>query len=241
MVDFSEHLVKGETIGAVPMTSRSILWQELSCPACEVHKTEWRTAERYCAVAIHEELEDEFAVPLLKKEETYDPSITSSEFQEVLVEYKSVFSTNPGNTSLMQHSIPTSGCHPARVPPRRIPAHYRVEVEKQLNDMIEQGIISRSTSSWVAPAVYVRKKTGELILRVCVDYRELNKRTETTAYSVPLPDEVQDRLAGASIFTKLDFKSGFWQVIWIQKMHTKLHFHPGLEWVCLNLIECHSV
>ena len=57
VVDFSEHLVKGEKIGAVPMTSRSISWQGLSCPACEVHKTEWRTAERYCAVAIHEELE----------------------------------------------------------------------------------------------------------------------------------------------------------------------------------------
>ena len=147
VVDFSEHLVKGEKIGAVPMTSRSISRQGLSCPACEVHKTEWRTAERYCAVAIHEELEDECAVPLLKKEETYDPPMASSEFQEVLVEYKSVFSTNPGNTSLMQHSIPTSGCHPARVPPRRIRAHYRVEVEKQLDDMIEQGCANQKNHS----------------------------------------------------------------------------------------------
>ena len=175
-----------------------------------MHKTEWRAAERYCAVAMHEELEDECAVPLFKKEETYDPPMASSEFQDVLAEYKSVFSTNPGNTCLMQHNISTSGCHPARVPPRSIPAHYRAEVEKQLDEMIAQGIICRSTSSWVAPAVYVRKKTGEL--RICVDYRELNKRMETTAYSLPLPDEAQDRLAGASIFTKLDFKSGFWQV-----------------------------
>ena len=104
MVDFSENLVKGEKIGAVPMTSRSISRQELPCPACEVHKTEWRTAERYCAVAIHEELEDECAVPLLKKEETYDPPMASSEFQEVLAEYKSVFFTNPGNTSLIQYN-----------------------------------------------------------------------------------------------------------------------------------------
>ena len=111
------------------------------------------------------------------------------------------------------------------MPPRRIPAHYRVEVEKQFDDMIEQGIISRSTSSWVAPAVYVRKKTGEL--RICVDYRELNKRTETTAYSLPLPDEVQDRLAGASIFTKLDFKSAFWQVDMDPEDAHKTAFSPG--------------
>ena len=163
-------------------------------------------------VAIHEELEDECAVPLLKKEDIKHMILPwhHQSSRKYLLSTKVFFSTSPGNTSLIQHSIPTSGCHPACVPPRRIPAHYRVEVEKQFDDMIEQGIISRSTSSWVAPAVHVRKKTGEL--RICVDYRELNKRTETTAYSLPLPDEVQDRLAGASIFTKLDFKSSFWQV-----------------------------
>ena len=81
-------------------------------------------------------------------------------------------------------------------------------------------------------------KTGEL--RICVDYREFNKRTETTAYSLPLPDEVQDRLAGASIFTKLDFKSGFWQVAMDPDDAHKTAFSPGLEWVCLSLIKCHS-
>ena len=78
VVDFSKHFVKGEKIGAVLMTSRSISRQGLSCPACEVHKTEWRAAERYCAVAIHEKLEDECAVPLLKKEETYDTPMALS-------------------------------------------------------------------------------------------------------------------------------------------------------------------
>ena len=73
--------------------------------------------------------------------------------------------------------------------------------------------------------MYVRKKTGKL--RICVDYRELNKRTETTAYSLPLADEVQDRLAGASIFTKLDFKSGFWQVAIDPDDAHKTAFSPG--------------
>ena len=50
VVDFSENLVKGEKIGAVPMISQSNSQQGLSCPACEIHKAEWRTAEKYCAV-----------------------------------------------------------------------------------------------------------------------------------------------------------------------------------------------
>ena len=68
--------------------------------------------------------------------------------------------------------------------------------------MLEQGIIERSSSPWMAPAVFVRKKTGEI--RLCVDYRELNKRTTKDAYPLPLPDEVQDRLSVATIFSTLD-------------------------------------
>ena len=59
--------------------------------------------------------------------------------------------------------------------------------------MLAQGIIEESTSSWMAPAVLVKKKSGEL--RLCVDYRVLNKRTSKDAYLLPLVDEVQDRLA----------------------------------------------
>ena len=65
--------------------------------------------------------------------------------------------------------------------------------------MLHRNIIRVSSSSWLAPAVYVLKKSGEL--RICIDYRKLNKRTMKDAYPLPLPDEVQDRLAGAFILT----------------------------------------
>ncbi|KAL5509968.1 hypothetical protein EMCRGX_G005423 [Ephydatia muelleri] len=73
--------------------------------------------------------------------------------------------------------------------------------------------------------VYVRKKTGEI--RLYVDYRELNKRTHKDAYPLPLIDEVQDRLSGDTVFTKLDLHSGYWQVPVNQEDQEKTAFSPG--------------
>ncbi|KFD60844.1 hypothetical protein M514_26980 [Trichuris suis] len=76
--------------------------------------------------------------------------------------------------------------------------------------MLGNGIIRRSTSPWLFPAVFTSKKTGEL--RICIDYRELNKLSKKDAYPLPLPDEVQDRIGGATVFSTLDLNSGFWQL-----------------------------
>jgi len=62
----------------------------------------------------------------------------------------------------------------------------------------------------MAPTVFVPKKSGEL--RICVDYRSLNKQTAKDFYPFPLPDKVQDRLANASVFSTLDLHSGYWQL-----------------------------
>ena len=110
-----------------------------------------------------------------------------------------------------------------RVPPRRI--HYQEEVETHLSIMLQQGIIEESSSPWMAPAVYVMKKSGDL--RLCVDYQELNKRTKKDAYPFPLPDEVQDRLSGSTIFLTLDLQSGYWQLPVSVQDREKTAFCPG--------------
>ena len=64
-------------------------------------------------------------------------------------------------------------------------------------------------------------------VRLCVDYRELNKKTQKDAYPLPLPDEIQGKLAGATIFTTLDLQSGYWQIPVNPEDCLKTAFCPG--------------
>ena len=127
--------------------------------------------------------------------------------------FEVLFSTVPGSTTAAYHTIPTADHPPVRVPPRRVPANYRTEVERQLTGMLDRNIIRVSSSPWLTPAVYVPKKSGEI--RICIDYRELNKQTVKDAYPLPLPDEVQDRL------------SGYWQMPVKDEDCMKTAFCPG--------------
>ena len=93
--------------------------------------------------------------------------------------------------------------------------------------MLQQGIIEVSSSPWMAPPIFVRKKSFEI--RLCVDHRELNKRTVKDAYPLPWPDEVQDQLMDSTVFSTLDLKSGYWQLPVHVDDQPKTAFHPGAE------------
>ena len=58
--------------------------------------------------------------------------------------------------------------------------------------------------------LFAPKKDGGL--RFCIDYRWLNKKTIRNRYPLPLPEEMLDRLGGAGVFSKIDLKSGYWQM-----------------------------
>jgi hypothetical protein len=84
------------------------------------------------------------------------------------------------------------------------------EVKTQLTHLLEMGFIQPSKSPFGAPIIFVPKKNGKL--RLCVDYRALNKITIKNRYPLPRIDELMDRLQGASVFSKLDLQSGYWQI-----------------------------
>ena len=169
---------------------------------------------------------DNCAVPLFSKNPVqYDiPVCNVPVIVPLLSQYKHLFRTCPGNTTVTEHFIPTTGT-PVKVPPRRIPANYRSEVESQIQTMLQEGVIEECSSPWMAPAVFIRKKTGDI--RICVDYRELNKKTTKDAYPLPRLDEVQDRLSGSTISSTLHLRSGYWQLPVNPADCCKTAFCPG--------------
>ena len=83
-----------------------------------------------------------------------------------------------------------------------IPPPLYKEVKEHLENLLVSGWIQRSTSSYASPVVSVRKKDGGL--RLCVDYRELNKKTIPDKQPIPKVQDILNTLGGKSWFTVLD-------------------------------------
>ena len=84
------------------------------------------------------------------------------------------------------------------------------ELKLQLQELLEKRFIRPSVSPWGAPVLFVKKKDGTL--RLCIDYRQLNKLTIKNKYPLPRIDDLFDQLKGASIFSKIDLRSGYHQL-----------------------------
>ena len=127
-----------------------------------------------------------------------------------LLSFPDVFDNSLGHTHVIVHDIDTGASSPIRQHPRRLPYHDRAEVEKQVRDMLAQGVIQPSTSPWSSPFVLVKKKDGSY--RFCMDYRKLNSVTKIDAHPLPRVDDLLEALNGKTIFSTLDLRSGYWQV-----------------------------
>ncbi|KAL0285953.1 UNVERIFIED_CONTAM: RNA-directed DNA polymerase [Sesamum angustifolium] len=97
--------------------------------------------------------------------------------------------------------------------PRKLPRRGQLITKsswKQLKEMLESGIIKPAKSPYGAPVLFQKKADGSL--RMCCDYRALNKITVKNKYPIPLVADCFDRLSRAKYFTKIDLRSGYWQV-----------------------------
>ncbi|KAK1421015.1 hypothetical protein QVD17_23053 [Tagetes erecta] len=97
----------------------------------------------------------------------------------------------------------------AKAPYRLAPTEMQ-ELMTQLQDLLDKGFIRPSISPWGAPVLFVKKKDGSM--RMCIDYRELNKVTIKNKYPLPRIDDLFDQLQGASWFSKIDLRSGYHQL-----------------------------
>ena len=134
---------------------------------------------------------------------------------KVLGKYKDVLTNELSQELLPKREVD----HKIEVIPRSEPpskAPYQLnqkellELKKQLNDLLSRGYIRPSKSPYGAPVLFVDKKDGKL--RMCINYRALNKVTIKNNYLLPRIDDLFDWLAGAKYFSHIDLKSGYYQI-----------------------------
>ena len=156
-----------------------------------------------------------------------------SKFKELLLLKHDSFAVNDselGETNLVEHDIDTGNAKPVRTFPRRLPYALRKELEEELDKLLAIGCIEQSTSPYASGLVLVRKKDGSL--RVCVDYRQVNKDTVPDRYPIPRVDELVDAIGRrkGKYFSTMDLMKGYHQVKMENQSKRKTAFtcHLGL-------------
>ena len=105
------------------------------------------------------------------------------------------------------------GTEPISKAPYRMAPLELKELKVHMEELVSKGFVRPSTSPWGAPVLFVKKNDGSL--RLCIDYRELNKVTIRNQYPLPQIDDLFDQLQGARVFSKIDLRSGYHQLkIW---------------------------
>ncbi|KAL2243763.1 UNVERIFIED_CONTAM: Retrovirus-related Pol polyprotein from transposon opus [Sesamum indicum] len=150
---------------------------------------------------------------LLLSHNTSIEATESIKVQEVLQGYEDIFRE--------PHSLPPEREieHRIEMLPEAIPRKqhpysyaygYKTEIEKIVKKMLDSGIIRPSQSSFASPVLLVKKKDRGW--RMCFDYRYLNKLTMKHNFPIPVIDELLDELHGAKYFSKIDLRSGYFQI-----------------------------
>lgn len=118
-------------------------------------------------------------------------------------------------TTIIKHKIQTRDEIPVYTKTYRYPHAFKKDVEDQVQEMLDSGIIKNSNSPYSSPIWVVPKKadaSGTRKIRVVIDYRKLNEKTIDDKYPIPQIEEILDNLGKSEYFTTLDLKSGFHQI-----------------------------
>jgi hypothetical protein len=153
-----------------------------------------------------------------------------SEVQELITNYDHLFASPtelpPARSADHQINL-MPGAQPVRVRPYHYSPIQKTEIENQVKEMLANGVVRNSTSSFASPVLLVGK---DGTWRFCVDYRHLNAMTLKHKHPMPVVEELLDELSGATVFTKLDFRAGYHQIRMAsgEEYKTTFRTHQGL-------------
>ncbi len=130
--------------------------------------------------------------------------------EQLLLDWPTVCSKEIGHSSIVKHRIITTDELPVRKRAYRLSIDKQQFVDDEIQELLNKKIIQPSVSPWASPVVVVPKKDRSF--RLCVDYRGLNAKTHLDAYPMPQIQEILESFHGATVFSTLDLKSGYWQL-----------------------------
>ena len=204
-------LQQGDTIahveGATIVTGDDDVWQSVSDATIRAIKSEDLKSrqEELCSQLI-------FGNKCTKEER--------ESLRQLLCDNQQVFALTDyelGEVDLVEHKLTMKEHQPIRAPPRRLPYALREELESELGKLLDIGCVEPSSSPYSSGLVLVRKKDGGL--RVCVDYRGINKDTVPDCFPIPRIDDLIDMVGRCKgkVFTTLDLMKGYHQI----RMHSE--------------------
>lgn len=144
--------------------------------------------------------------------------------ENVCAKYADVFQL-PGDTlsttNLLEHSIQLKeNTTPVYTKPYRLPNALKNEVQRQIDDMLENDIIEETTSEWSSPVLLVPKKTdrsGKKKWRLVIDYRKLNNKIQDDKFPLPNITDILDSLSNNIYYSKLDLSQSYYQLLLSQQ------------------------
>ncbi|CAM5160012.1 unnamed protein product [Natator depressus] len=128
------------------------------------------------------------------------------QIKELRTSYTPTFSATPGLTERAYHSIDAGNAHPIEVQPYQGSPQATTAIEREIQDMLQMGVIHPSGSAWASPVVLVPKPDGEI--RFSMDYRKLNAITRPDNYPLPHTHELSENLGRAQFISTLDLTKG---------------------------------
>ncbi|UYV67620.1 K02A2.6-like [Cordylochernes scorpioides] len=135
------------------------------------------------------------------------------ELHRILYEFSQVFSTNKYNVpklNIPPVKINTTTDKIIALRPYRVPLHDQKEIQTQIEQMLQYGIIAPSVSPYASPITLVTKR--DQTKRFCIDYRKLNEIIAPDVHPLPLIETILDKLSKAKYYSSVDIASAYWQV-----------------------------